>query len=444
MRFCLALLLPIAVSGCQTTAKPASDAVSSADTFSVQPSLTWDPGNVLPAQVVAGAPVKLAAFLRDASNKPVVGGAIAVSVLPASGKVDVAQQTTDAQGRIVLTWTPGPVPIVQGLRLQAGKESLEQTAQVQVAQPLEPQFFGKVAAYLLAHQLDGSTEDVAFAPDGKMAVMGVPDHLLHIDAAGEVTELTTSGDKFTRPLGMAFDTTGNLWFCDSQDGALRMMAPDRKVSTLTTTDGKQALVQPNDLAVDGQGRVWFTDPCLGELLRYDPKAKTTEVLATFDLKTQGGPNGIALSSDGKDVAVTTENVLLTCGKGGAAMTDALGSLWRAPNGKAPLQFTAIGEHVGIFGDGCTYDALGNLYATFDLFTVDPLAIKASVVLVWPKGATAPQPFLSATKALFANVVFGKGAFGADQLYLALLSVPPFTTDDARGLQRFTVGPGLTE
>lgn len=439
----LLLLLLLAMCACQSTAIAGSDATTAADAFSVQPPLTWDPSMALPTVVVPGTPIKLAAWLRDANNKPVVGSAIAVTVLPASGKVDAAQQTSDAQGRIVLTWTPGPVPIVQGVRLQAGKETLELTAQVQLAQPAAPQPFGKVAAYMANHKLDGSTEDVAFAPDGKTAVMGVPDHLLQITASGDVTELATTGDKLLYPLGMAFDATGNLWFCDSKAPGLRLMTPDRHVATLTTTDSKQPLIQPNDLAIGPDGRIWFTDPCLGEVLRYDPKTKATEVLATFDLKTQGGPNGIALSPDGKDVVVTTENVLLTCGKGGAMMTDALGSLYRAPNLPGPLTFAPLAEHLGIFGDGCSYDALGNLYATFDQFAVEPaIAVKASIVLVWPKGQTQPQPFLSTTQALFANVVFGKGAFGSDQLYVALLTVPPFTPEDARGLQRYTVGPGL--
>ena len=46
---------------------------------------------------------------------------------------------------------------------------------------------------------------------------------------------------------------------------------------------------------------------------------------------------------------------------------------------------------------------------------------------------------TANDRVFANPVFGKGAFGETQLYLALLAVPGFTDPSARGLMRFDVG-----
>lgn len=308
----------------------------------------------------------------------------------------------------------------------------------QIASP-----FGKVDEYMTAHKWDGSTEDIAFAPDGSYAVMGVPDHLLRVSPAGDVTEIFATGDKYAYPLGMQFAPDGTLVFCDSQGKALRQMNKANQVTTLATTDGKNPLEQPNDMILDSKGRVWFTDPCLGELLRFDPADKSVTVLATFDLATQGGPNGIALSPDGQFVAVTTENVTLTCGKGGAGLTTALGRAWRAKRTEGALQFEALGEARGVFGDGCLYDKKGNLYATFDAFDSPPaIKLNHTEVAVFPAGGGAPQVLVKSEAHLFANVVFGKGAFDDTKLYLALLTVPPFTDEHARGLLTVFGGVGL--
>lgn len=426
--------------GCQSQ----SPSVSGPGTDATATAITWEAEGAMPPKVLPGATIHLAAHLKGGGGQSLAQRTVEIAVLPGSGQVTKATAQTDAQGRIAVDWMPGPVPIAQGVRLHtAGVTDLTIATPVEVPGPAEPTPFGKVAAYIADHQLSGPTEDVAFAPDGQGAVMGIPGHLLLVDVAGDVTELATTGDALSQPLGMAYDSDGNLWFCDSKAHALRKMAADRSVTTLVTAVDGEALIQPNDLAVGKDGRVWFTDPCLGKLFRYDPKTKTAERLATFDLKSQGGPNGIALSPDGMDVAVTTENVTLTCGKGGAAMGDPLGALWIAPNLMGPLKFSPLGKELGIFGDGCTYDALGNLYATFDQFELQPsIGLKASVVLVWPKGQAQPQPFLSTKKGLFANAVFGRGGFGEDQLYVALLTVPPFTPATALGLLRIAVGSGL--
>jgi len=386
--------------------------------------------------VTAGSLADVTVLLSNAAGQPAPNVTVSIDVGPSSGSVATGSAVTDAQGRVTFPWLLGPVPIAQTLHLQApASEPLEVTATTQLAQPFEPKAFAKIDPFLAARGWDGSTEDMAMAPDGTRAVLGVPGHFLQLDPSGDVTELVATGEKFGYPLGMQFGDDGTLYFCDSEGHALRKLTPARVVETLTTSDGQQPLIQPNDLTLDALGRVWFTDPCLGEVLRYDPVGKSTTVLATFNLGEQGGPNGIALSPDGKEVSVTTENVTLTCGKGGAPISKPLGRLWRADRSAAALTFAPRGAAMGIFGDGCTYDKLGNLYATFDDFTLVPeVALKASSLLVWPRGTDAPQAFLQSKTALFANPVFGKGNFGVDQLYLVLLAVAPVT--EARGVQVF--------
>lgn len=435
----IACAIGLLILACGESA-PATATDVSADAAADGSALPWGiTPTALPTQANQAAP--LTVVVRDQAGKPWANQTIAFVAQPGSGKVAPASATTDAQGKATVTWTTGPAPIAQTVRATVDKlPPADLAGPMALAQPLEPPPFGKVATWLEDHKIDGSTEDMAVAPDGSYAVLGVPGHLLRLDPSGDVTEIVATGDPFTFALGMQFAADGTLWFCDSTGKALRKLTKDKVVATLTTTNGSKPLEQPNDLVLDDTGRVWFTDPCLGEVLRHDPATKATEVLATFDLATQGGPNGIALSPDGKHVVVTTENVTLLCGKGGAALDAPLGRLWQADRGDGKLTFAARGDSQGVFGDGCAYDQLGNLYATYDRFVTKPtIALEASVVAVYRKGEAQPVPFLRTTKALFANVVFGKGALGAGQLYTVLLAVPPFTPAEARGVWRLDAG-----
>ncbi len=426
---------------CGESPAPGATSDASADSSALPAGVT--PTAALPTE--ANKAHTLTVVVRDQAGKPWPNQTITFAAQPGSGKVAPASATSDGKGQATVTWTTGPAPIVQTLRATvATLPAADLAGPMALTQPLEPAPFGKVATWLADHKVDGSTEDMAISPDGSYAMLGVPGHLLRLDPSGDVTEIAATGDAFTFPLGMQFAGDGSLLFCDSTGKALRKLTKDKVVATLTTTDGSKPLEQPNDLVLDDKGRVWFTDPCLGEVLRYDPATKATQVLATFDLGTQGGPNGIALSPDGKHVVVATENVTVLCFKGGAALDAPLGRLWQADRTDGKLTFNPRGDAQGVFGDGCAYDQLGNLYATFDQFVTKPtIALQASVVVVYRKGETQPQPFLSTDKALFANVVFGRGAMGAEQLYTVLLTVPPVTPPEARGVWRIETGvPGL--
>ncbi len=433
--------LALCLAQCSSSTATHADATDSAqdDTGAVAwPELVLDPTTPLPT--LASTTTTVRVLLRK--NGAALTGELDVKAALGSGTVTPTHGNTDANGALALSWTTGPVPIAQRLKVTSAQGlALEVTATVAVQSEQTPPGFGQVDAWMTAQGLDGTTEDIAIAPDGSYAIIGTSGHLLRVDPAGDVTAIVTTGDAEPgNPLGMLFEPDGDLLFCDSDVHGLRRMTPDGVLSTLTTTDGAQPLIQPNDLARDAIGHIWFSDPCIGKLLRYDPATKTTTIAATWDLATQGGPNGVAVSPDGKWIAATTENVSLTCGKGGADPFAPLGRAWIAPMSDGPLTFTPLGEPMGIFGDGCVYDELGNLYATFDRFVSEPaVGLQDTRVVVWRVGETAPQPFLHATDGLFANVAFGRGAFGDGQLYIALLRVAPFVPDNARGLRRFAAG-----
>jgi sugar lactone lactonase YvrE len=167
------------------------------------------------------------------------------------------------------------------------------------------------------------------------------------------------------------------------------------------------------------------------------------VLVQFDLKTQGGPNGVAVDAAGTTLWFTTENTSLLCGDGLAALGDRLGSLWSLPLDGLPVAKLHVAGH-GIFGDGLALDLDGVVYATFDDFNVDTLTLTASDVLAFDPASQQSSVVLRATDRLYANVAFGRGPFGDSKLYIALLSVPPFTDEALRGLEVFAgpVVPGL--
>lgn len=343
------------------------------------------------------------------------------------------------------TWTLGKAPVlntVQGYGLggcYASGDCVAPTWFISVratlAEAYAADFFGDVNDFLTAQKNDGSTEDCAFAPGGKLT-MGVPGGLIQVDADGKSSAMKLTGDPLVAPLGVFYDKTGTLWVADSKGPALRSVSPAGEVTTVVTSDGTQDLLMPNDVVTtDGQS-VYFTDSCLGEVL-FVKDGKVIDV-AKFDLTKEGGANGVAMDPDAGSLWVTTENTALLCQSKGVGLEAPISGLYRfelTPSGFGKRTDIAVNQ--GLFGDGLTFDSEGNLYVIFDKEA--DFALTESAVWVLAKGDTKLVKFLAANDRIFANPVFGRGAFGQTQLYLALLAVPPFTDASARGLMRFDVG-----
>jgi hypothetical protein len=92
--------------------------------------------------------------------------------------------------------------------------------------------------------------------------------------------------------------------------------------------------------------------------------------------------------------------------------------------------------MGLFGDGVAFDAEGNLYVIFD--TQVDLALEESAVWVLPAGDIELYKFLSAGDVVFANLAFGRGAFGEETMYIALLAIDAFNLP-VRGVNRIEIG-----
>ena len=361
---------------------------------------------------------------------------------PATLLQEVEKTAADGTATAIVTAPASFWPVPHRVEAQAQGEVLNIPLPLGQTNPRDTVPFGDVNAWMVTQKIDGSTEDLAPTPDGKHMIIGVPGKLLRVAPDGSVADWPLQGT-VQQPLGLSFAPDGALWVADSKAKALLRVDSAGKVEAKLSEIGGQPLKQPNDVAVLANGDVILSDPCLGQLIRYVPASGQTSVLVQFDLKTQGGPNGVAVDAAGTTLWFTTENTSLLCGDGLAALGDRLGSLWSLPLDGLPVAKLHVAGH-GIFGDGLALDLDGVVYATFDDFNVDTLTLTASDVLAFDPASQQSSVVLRATDRLYANVAFGRGPFGSSKLYVALLTVPPFTDEARRGLEVFAgpVVPGL--
>ncbi|GAB1821477.1 SMP-30/gluconolactonase/LRE family protein [Herbidospora sp. RD11066] len=182
---------------------------------------------------------------------------------------------------------------------------------------------------------------------------------------GRIMRLTPKPEPFAqvggRPLGLAFDASGNLLVANHGVG-LQSVAPDGTVTLLTDTADGEPIRFANDLAVADDGMVYFSDSNSrlnnstlegsafsvydflegrprGRLLRYDPSSKATTTLA----KDLYFPNGIAVTGDSLLVVESTRYRVTRVSLTGGTVTTFLDhvpgigdGLTRTPGGKLLL------------------------------------------------------------------------------------------------------------
>jgi len=390
------------------------------------------------AATAAGATVTLTVRARDGRGAAVADVALVATLDAGGGTLGASALTTDADGLATLAWTVGVAPVANTVTVASGDVRATATTRATVAADAElaPTPFGAVDAWLTAAAREGSTEDLAFSASGDLFV-GVPGGLVVLAPDGTAHDATPTGDGLISPLGITPAADGGLWVCDTDAAALVAISPEGVATRVVTADGADELWTPNDVAVGPDGLVYFTDSCLGRLLQFDPTTGAITARMTFDRATEGGPNGLAFDDAGH-LWVTTENNALLCGFNDVGLTDAIAGLYRvdvAPGVLGPR--TPVAEQFALFGDGLAFDAEGNLFVLFD--TNDGFALDESIVYVLPKGGDTLVRFFGVRGQVLANVIFGTDAYGAGTLYFALLSLPPFTPAEARGVVRLPIG-----
>ncbi|MFS2126791.1 SMP-30/gluconolactonase/LRE family protein [Pseudomonas sp. Pseusp97] len=161
-------------------------------------------------------------------------------------------------------------------------------------------------AELLAQGQIVGPEDTAVDSQGRVFA-GLDDgRIVRIGADGKAETFVETGG---RPLGLAFDKSGNLIVADAWKGLLQV-DPQGKVRVLTDSADGVPFAFTDDLDIASDGRIYFSDASSrfhqpdyildllearphGRLLRYDPATGKTETL----LKDLYFANGVALSQN---------------------------------------------------------------------------------------------------------------------------------------------------
>lgn len=386
------------------------------------------PGETAPA----GQPVSVTLRTTTPEGDPLADIELQLDAISGGGGLSASMLTTDEEGLATFDWTIGVAPIVNQISPRRGEESLSIETMATLETPWQTEPLGDIESYLAELGVEESTEDLVFDSEGRL-LMGAGSRILIIEPNGDISEMSLTGDALVRALGMSLDqSTGNIWIADSEGAALRMLTPEGVVSTLLGGADSDELAMPNDVAVGPDGFIYLSDSCGGAVYRVDPETGSIEEEVAFDVATEGGPNGLAFDTAG-DLWVTTENVVLFCGIEGDAFGAAAG-LYKIPleDGDFADRETMFTE-VAQFGDGLVFDAEGNLYVIFDHVYPET----ASMIKVLPAGGTELVDFITVTDRLLANVIFGRGEYDEERLYIALLAIAPFF--EVRGLNTFDIG-----
>lgn len=158
-----------------------------------------------------------------------------------------------------------------------------------------------------------SCEDVAVDEQGRVYGASVDGNIVRFDTpSSEATILVNTGG---RPLGLDFDTLGNLYIADAMKGLLRLNTSG-DLEVLSTEHNNRPYLFTDDLEVGSDGKVYFSDASdqnnihayvldllehkpRGRLLVYDPSNNKVDLL----LDKLYFANGVAVAADASFVLV---------------------------------------------------------------------------------------------------------------------------------------------
>ena len=155
------------------------------------------------------------------------------------------------------------------------------------------------------------TEGPVWSRDGYLLFVDIPGNKILKFTPGQ--GVTVYREPSNNANGLAFDTQGRLYVCES--GARRITRIDKKGAVETLADkweGKR-INQPNDIVVRRDGQVYFTDPAFGSgadkreldfcgVFHIAPNGRL-ELVRQFQTR----PNGVALSPNGKTLYVNNSD-----------------------------------------------------------------------------------------------------------------------------------------
>jgi len=205
---------------------------------------------------------------------------------------------------------------------------------------------------------------IAFAPDGQIAVANVLSeggavHALVFapKASGDANPLRAiSCGGTTVPLGVAYDTNGNLYVTNGKGGNdVVVFAPsdngcvngNRIIAGANTT-----LLDPYGVRVDAKGTIYVANPGTGGIVEFAPGASGN---ATPAAVIAGDKTGLGAPSD---LALDAANELIVSD----LRADTIEVFAAGSNGNVVPLRTIAGSNTGLNGpNGLTLDAAGNIF-----------------------------------------------------------------------------------
>jgi sugar lactone lactonase YvrE len=170
--------------------------------------------------------------------------------------------------------------------------------------------------------------------------------LLRVDASKKVQKFLEIG-----PAGTVLKEDGHLLICDNQNKALLDLAPDGKVGVLADRFEAETLRSLNDLTIDARGNVYWTDPegstpekPAGHIYRMRPNGRVERMATGLAF-----PNGLEVDPASHYLYVIESQTKKILRYDLPPDNELLGQ---------PTMFYDLG---GSGGDGCAFDAQGNLW-----------------------------------------------------------------------------------
>jgi streptogramin lyase len=163
-------------------------------------------------------------------------------------------------------------------------------------------------------------EAIAFDGEGNLwvALSGIPDSFIKKYASADLASsgspspsVTISGGSLDSPVGLAFDTIGNLWVTNFFTNTLLKYSPDQLLAdgsptpaVTISTNAAGSLDGPNGTAFDAEGNLWISNRNANTLVQYSPDQLTTTgtpepaaTISTDVANSLDGPTGLAFDAD---------------------------------------------------------------------------------------------------------------------------------------------------
>lgn len=193
------------------------------------------------------------------------------------------------------------------------------------------------------------------------------------------------------PAGTLLRENGDILVCDNKFRAILNVAADGSVDTVAEKFGDQPLNSLNDLTTDAKGNIYWTDPAgssaekpIGNIFRVTPEGQVDKVASGLAF-----PNGLDVDPSGQNLYVIesqTQKVLRYSITPDAQVLP------------APTTFYDLG---GAGGDGCAFDAEGNLWVA-DFHRKETGKGRITVISMEGK----PLAHLNVPSKVVSNITFG--------------------------------------